>query len=183
MIHLRLGDYLCYGNAPPVSRVAALLRNYTAPRQRAVVLYGNHKQNMCHEQSVQYLRDLQDRVEVSINAPPDEDFARMVNAKLFIQGRGGYSAMAAEVRALSGAPTISLPEFADHLMNSGHTKKDPHTENPVVRTCSHDVLSSMLGLVAIVGTAILIIGAYDAGCFLCHPSSQHDGATLWFCNL
>jgi hypothetical protein len=128
IVHLRLGDHLCgWYNQPSSADITAQTINELLPSAPKTLLYGNHNQS-CAAESETYLNTLRaaiPNVEVSSNADPDDDFCRMVNAEVFVAGRGGFSDMAAQVRKIWGRETITHSLLSGYLLDGKWYHHDP----------------------------------------------------------
>jgi len=132
-VHLRLGDQLCYFlpggkkqllhaisqhdaslRRPPTWKAIAAagqrLRqewngSSTLPRARVQILFGDHS-GRCGRASRRFADQAAAILHAQVLdlASPDEHLCRMVGAGLFVQGRGGYSRLAAVVRRRRGRP-------------------------------------------------------------------------------
>ena len=49
----------------------------------------------------------------------------MVNAEVFVAGRGGFSGMATEVRKVLGRETIQHPKLSGYVLDDTWYQKDP----------------------------------------------------------
>jgi hypothetical protein len=122
VVHLRLGDvmqrklpvFLAFLDnhamrRPPSVRVLVDIINKTVPKhQHKIIIHGNHTGTHKKESDV-YLKKVKKyltNASITSNPNADEDFARMVNARTFIRGRGGFSDIVEKVRTYLGRPTI-----------------------------------------------------------------------------
>lgn len=120
VMHIRLGDILCLQNDDGKKKPPKIeeIRNYLKdiPDHDISFLSGNHT-GLCEQETQSYLDDLKKefpRSHIHFNDEPDLDFCRMINAEVFIEGKGGFSEMVRKVREINGKSTIShfqVPEL------------------------------------------------------------------------
>tara|TARA_X000000950_G_scaffold104655_1_gene131929 strand:+ start:957 stop:1622 length:666 start_codon:yes stop_codon:yes gene_type:complete len=132
--HLRLGDVVC-GNwdndhrlRPPEASVFVETVNANVPPDMPIDIVAATNFSVsknCSKQSKLYLHEVSKglknkgrQVNVIDNGNPDEDLCRMINADVFVRGKGGYSAIAAGVRKQRDAPVV------DNLSKRVLTQKD-----------------------------------------------------------
>ena len=115
VIHLRLGDSVCGGTywmikhrPPSVNCIIDTINDLTDPSNvdeegGGVIVWGSHN-NLCVNQSVAFVKRIVARTgwRVAEEGSADDHLCMMVNARSFIQGKGGFSRLAALLRAVHG---------------------------------------------------------------------------------
>lgn len=117
--HLRLGDVMCnrsdYKKPPSPADAVARLRELLGAQDPDVhVFTGNHT-GMCVAETRAYLAEfarLLPSATVHATGGADDDFCAMVQARVFVAGKGGYSELIAKVREHLGRPVILDPTLA-----------------------------------------------------------------------
>ena len=123
VLHLRLGDAACWkesGVSPaPTSAVARVVEDNVASDTpiRIIANIGRpeHNGDACLKESKGYLSDVMALLPNATSAPsahPDVDFCTLVNAEVFVAGRGGFSEMADHVRKQRGKSSIVHPDIS-----------------------------------------------------------------------
>tara|TARA_Y100001958_G_C21070042_1_gene429874 strand:- start:61 stop:714 length:654 start_codon:yes stop_codon:yes gene_type:complete len=133
VIHIRLGDVLCNKNDTkyPISAelTAEVLNSILPSSTPKTLIYASPNSNDdCVSESEKYIQTVRsnvDHAEIHTSANPDDDFCRMVNAEVFVAGRGGFSGMAAEVRKVLGRETIQHPKLSGYVLGDQWYQKDP----------------------------------------------------------
>jgi hypothetical protein len=123
VVHVRTGDVLCRTShnsslillrrPAQATEFARILRHYLG-HQHMTLLTGNHR-GLCIKESERFMMQL--RKELSNVSQPlgnaDEHFCMMVFAKVFVQGKGGFSQVAGKVREVKNSTTIYDARLAD----------------------------------------------------------------------
>jgi hypothetical protein len=126
-VHLRLGDALCDSRPAaearrplPAKAAVDAIRRAVAPGDNTTVYYGVHHDVRaaadCTAATHAYAREVAGALRATLvagdTATADRDFCDMVAATTFVQGRGGYSQLIADLRAERGESTVVAPELA-----------------------------------------------------------------------
>ena len=132
VIHIRLGDVLCDKNNTKhphsAEAVAGVINDILPASSKPKILMCGIHNNKCVQESERYVETLRSKIphtELRANADPDDDFCRLVNAEVFVAGRGGFSEMAIEVRKVLGRETILHPKLSGYMDNGVWYQHDP----------------------------------------------------------
>ena len=106
-IHLRLGDMLDDFSIGPREIAELINKLLDGTDERPIVYYGSHNGWLISE-SNEFLNEFLTYFDADIAEEnhPDIHFAEMVGADIFIQGKGGFSVLIADVRKKLGKTTI-----------------------------------------------------------------------------
>lgn len=115
VIHVRLGDVMCNTGDPFINRqpdspdkICNVINTNMDSQENKTILHGNHM-NQCITESNAFLENIVQCIpnsSVQNGNPADEDFCKMVNADIFVAGKGGFSQMATAVRSYNKKSTI-----------------------------------------------------------------------------
>ena len=132
-VHLRLGDALCdprpaaKARRPlPTREIVDVLRRATRGGPQATIYYGVHHDRRavveCTSASHAYAKDIAEALGAELVAgdatDADRHFCDMAYATTFVQGKGGYSQLVADLRAALGRRTVVVPELASTKYHS-----------------------------------------------------------------
>ena len=138
IIHLRLGDILCtkfskFCLSPAYAKLpldpllfSKVINNLININDKKVIILGDHKNN-CIKETENYINILKKNIPnlfISNNSNPDLDIIRMVNAKIFIKGKGGFSDIVYNLRVKLNRKNIINKHLSYYNVCGIYFKKD-----------------------------------------------------------